>query len=130
MPWADLKFKSGPRLKVEVAKTFAERNKGLMYRTSLDKNKGMLFVFENPQRLSFWMKNTYIALSLAYFDKNKILKEIHQLKPQSMMERTQDLRSYPSRCLCQYVLEVNQGWFKKNNVKVGDKFSFKVSKIK
>lgn len=126
MPWADLKFESGPQLKVEVAKSFFQRTKGLMGRTDMPANEGMLFVFHSPQRLSFWMKDTYIPLSIAYLDKDLVIKEIHQLKPQSMMEASQNLISYPSQCECQYALEVNQGWFKKHKVKVGDRISYKL----
>lgn len=124
LPMADLSFTSGGKLKIEVARTFSERYQGLMNRTSMPENNGMLFVFDRPQKLSFWMKNTYIPLSVAYLDKNKVIKEMYDMKPQSMMEKTQDLTSYPSKCECQYALEVNQGWFKKNKVKVGDKISY------
>lgn len=114
-----IEFSNKVKLKVEVANTPAKRNLGLMNRTSLPKDQGMLFVFDRPQKLSFWMRNTYIPLSIGYFDENRVLKEIHQMKPQNMLEKSQDLRSYPSQCLCQYAIEVNQGWFKKNKIKIG-----------
>lgn len=117
-----LEFSSGIRLKVEVADTLNKRAKGLMNRTQLPKDQGMLFIFDQPQTLSFWMKDTYIPLSIGYFDKNKVLKEIHQMEPQQMLETKQNLKSYVSRCFCQYALEVNQGWFKKNRIKVGTRF--------
>lgn len=119
-----IKIGGKKHLTVEVAKSFSDRNKGLMNRTELGKNSGMLFVFETPRKLSFWMKDTYIPLSIAYFDKNRVLKEIYHMKPQSMMEKNQDLRSYPSQNPCLYALEVNRGWFKENGIKVGDKFEF------
>jgi uncharacterized membrane protein (UPF0127 family) len=118
-------FKEGVSLQVEVAATMRARNKGLMDRTHMAKDHGMLFVFERPQRLSFWMKDTYIPLSIAYIDKNKVIKEIYDMKPQNMMERTQDLQSYPSQCDCLYALEVNRGWFQRNKIKVGDTLRFK-----
>ncbi len=124
MATTDLKFKSGPRLKVEVARSFSERSQGLMNRTKLAQDQGMLFIFDQPQKLSFWMKDTFIPLSIAYLDANKTVKEIHQMKAQKMMEKNQDLSGYPSQCLCQYALEVNQGWFKKNKIKVGDQVTF------
>ena len=127
MPTQKISFSSGAQLEVEVAQTDAHRMKGLMNRTGLKKNSGMLFIFAVPQTLSFWMKDTYIPLSIGYFDKNKTLKEIHKLKPQNMMELKQDLKSYPSHCRCQYAIEVNQGWFKRNKVKVGD--NFKATKL-
>ncbi len=116
-----IKFKNGAELVVEVADDFTSRNKGLMDRTEMPENHGMFFVFNSPRKLSFWMKNTYIPLSIAYLDENKVIKEIHKMKEQSLLERSQNLQHYPSRCDCQYALEVNQGWFKKNKVKVGEK---------
>ncbi len=126
LPEVKLQFEKGAALNVEVARTFETRQKGLMYRTTLKKDAGMLFVFERPQKLSFWMKDTYLPLSIAYLDKNKVIKEIHKMKPQSLMEREQDHRSYPSRCICQYALEVNQGWFAKQGIKVGEKVTFQL----
>ena len=123
-PVKKIKFSKGHSLKVEIAKTYTERMKGLMGRTHLEKNSGILFISNQPQRQSFWMKDTFIPLSIAYMDKNGVIKEIYEMKPQKMMEKQQDLKTYPSRCLCLYALEVNRGWFKRNNVKVGDRFSF------
>ncbi len=120
----EIRFKNGKKLEVEVAQSFSERYKGLMHRQSLHKNSGMLFVFDRPQKLSFWMKNTYIPLSIAYIDKEKVIKEIYEMKPQSLLERTQHTEDYPSQCDCQYALEVNQGWFKENKVKAGDVLRF------
>jgi len=124
-PVKTLKFNSGAQIQVEIADSFESRAQGLKGRTSLPTNQGMLFIFEAPQRLSFWMKSTYIPLSIAYFDKEKVLKEIYHMKAQNMMERAENLQSYPSQCECLYALEVNQGWFKKNSVKVGDRFQIK-----
>ena len=118
-------FDNGKTVEVEIADTVLKRTKGLMNRTSLDQNKGMLFVFNEATKQSFWNKNTFIPLDLAYFDKDMVLKEIYPLEAVSMMEKVQDTKTYPSKCLCQYVLEVNQGWFKRNKVKIGSKFQLK-----
>lgn len=118
----ELVFNNGKKLLVEVADNSEKREQGLMERTHLDKDGGMLFSFRSSRRLSFWMKNTYIPLSIAYFDKDRVLKEIYDMKPQNMMEKAQNTTSYPSQCFCQYALEVNQGWFKKNNIKKGSSF--------
>ncbi|MCJ8275551.1 MAG: DUF192 domain-containing protein [Bdellovibrionales bacterium] len=117
-----LRFENGKTLEVEVAESHEQRAQGLMNRTSLGENKGMLFIFDFPQHLSFWMKDTFIPLSIAYFDKEKSLKETYDMKEQNMMEKVQDTRGYPSQCQCVYALEVNQGWFQKNNIKKGMKF--------
>lgn len=119
-------FENGKKLEVELARTFSERAQGLMNRTSLPENSGMLFVFPGPQKLSFWMKNTYIPLTIAYLDENKVIKEIYDMRAQSMMEKDPHAEDYPSDCRCQYALEVNQGWFKKNKIKVGEKVTFAI----
>ena len=121
-----LTFSGNKKVKVELATSMAERYKGLMNRTSLEENSGMLFVFGHPQKLSFWNKNTFIPLSIAYLDDKKVIKEIHQMKAQNMMEKQQSPDSYPSECTCLYALEMNQGWFKKNKIQVGQKVSFTI----
>lgn len=119
-----IRFENGKELRVDVADSMLKRNQGLMNRTSMGTDEGMLFIFEAPQKLSFWMKDTFIPLSIAYLDENRVIKEIHHMKPQNMMERNQDLRGYPSLCECQFAIEVNQGWFDKNNIIVGQKFDY------
>ncbi len=126
LPKTDIQFKSGKKVSVEVAQSFSERSKGLMNRTELAEDSGMLFVFGHPQVLSFWMKNTYVPLSIAYIDKNKVIKEIYNMKPQSLMEKTQHTEDYPSQCRCQYALEMNKGWFEKNKIKVGETLQFQL----
>ncbi|MDX9702694.1 MAG: DUF192 domain-containing protein [Candidatus Auribacterota bacterium] len=99
---------------VEIADTPEKRQLGLMYRQSLPENQGMLFIFENEQVLSFWMKNTRIALSLAYISKDGTITEIISMEPY-------DQRSYKSKHVVQYALEMNRGWFEINGISVGDK---------
>ena len=121
--WQNLVFTNGSLLKVEVARSVQERNKGLMGRKHLPSNQGMLFVFERPQRLSFWTKNTYIPLSIGFFDQNRVLREIHWMKPQNREEQNPEIHTYRSRCQCQYAIEVNRGWFQKNGILIGNQFS-------
>ncbi len=100
-------------LKVEVASTPESMAQGLMYRKSMPENEGMLFVFPQPQRASFWMKNTRIPLSIAYLDADMTILEIYDLKPY-------DQRSTVSRSTAiAYALEVNQGWFQKHDIEPG-----------
>ena len=120
---AEVVFSNGKKLTVEIADDHEKRTQGLMYRTSLGENEGMLFIFDFAQNLSFWTKNTYVPLSIGYFDKDKKLQETYEMKPQSMMEKVQDVTSYPSHCRCLYALEVNKGWFKKNKIKKADSFA-------
>ncbi len=105
-------------LRIEVAETYMAMSKGLMNRKSLDRNNGMLFVFKEEGKRSFWMKNTYIPLSIAYIDRNGIINEIYDMKPLDAST------TYPSKRPAMYALEVNRDWFKKNNIISGCKVVF------
>jgi uncharacterized membrane protein (UPF0127 family) len=114
----------GKKLDVEVATTREERAQGLMFRKKLPEGRGMLFVFEKPQVLSFWMKNTFIPLAIGFFDKNHKLIDIQEMEP-SKSEMETDLPSYTSSGQSLYALEVPKGWFLKNKIKVGEKLKLK-----
>jgi len=109
-------------LKVEVAKTFAEREKGLMDRKVLKEGTGMIFIFEKPGIRAFWMKNTLIPLSVAYFDKEKKLINIHKMRP-APKEQPFPV-TYESKSPALYAVEANWGWFEKNNITKGAKLDF------
>ena len=94
---------------VDIARTYPARQQGLMYRKSMPEDEGMLFVYPDSDMRSFWMKNTHIPLSLAY----GTILQLVDMQPL-------DESSHPSEKPAQYVLEVNQGWFEKHGVKVGD----------
>lgn len=113
---------NGKTITVEVAETPAQQQQGLMFREKLAANAGMIFVFPDEDIRSFWMKNTYIDLSIGYFDKNRKLIDIQDMKATSVAQT--NFPSYVSRAPAQYALEMNQGWFKKQGVKLGDKFSW------
>jgi uncharacterized membrane protein (UPF0127 family) len=102
---------------VEVASTSEDQARGLMFRESLPWGQGMLFVYEKPQYLGFWMKNTTIPLDIAFISADGRIAEILALSPLS--EKT-----CRSRTPALYALEVNRGWFRKNGIKVGDKIRF------
>lgn len=103
---------------VEIADTQPEREKGLMFRYSVPPDNGMLFVFEHEQNLSFWMKNTFIPLDIAYISSKGIINEIYRMEPLDYSV------VYPSKKPAKYALEVNAGWFKKNGIKTGMKLDF------
>lgn len=106
---------NGTTLMAEVAKTDQERQTGLMNRDSLDENKGMIFVFDSEKRVSFWMKNTRIPLSIAYIGKDGTIYEIYDLEPYSLEPR-------PSkRSSILYALEVNRGYFNRVGITPGTK---------
>lgn len=101
-------------LTAEVADDGEERALGLMYRDTLGQDDGMLFVYPDRAPRSFWMKNTRIPLSVAFLDDDGTILEISDLKPM-------DDRSVSSVAAARYALEVNQGWFGKKGVVVGEK---------
>jgi uncharacterized membrane protein (UPF0127 family) len=97
----------------EVADTPQTSANGLMFRDSLPADHGMLFIFEEPETASFWMKNTKIPLSIAYIDSAGKILEIRSLKPF-------DETPVPSASgEVAFALEVNDGWFKRNGVSTG-----------
>lgn len=73
----------------------------------------MLFVFPGERHRRFWMKNTYLPLSIAYVNRYGIINEIYDMEP------LDSSRVYPSMYPAQYAIEVNRGWFKRNNIKKG-----------
>ena len=101
-------------LSIEVPKTQAEFNIGLMFREDLGENTGMLFSFIESGEKFFHMKDTIIPLDIAFINECGIIESIKELKPLSTVPISSD-----SSVL--YALEVNRGWFDTNDVKVGDK---------
>jgi uncharacterized membrane protein (UPF0127 family) len=104
-------------ISVEVAKTPAERAKGLMGRKHLGRDEGMFFIFETEGYHPFWMKDTLIPLSIAFIDKGGRIVEIEDMKPLNL-----DSHSPPKPIL--YTLEMKKGWFSVNEIKVGDVVRF------
>jgi uncharacterized membrane protein (UPF0127 family) len=100
-------------VKMQIAALPAEQERGLMFRQSLGRDEGMLFVFARSQPMAFWMRNTVVPLDIGYIDAQGVLREIYPLYPRderSVASRSRDLR---------FALEVNQGWFKERGVKPG-----------
>jgi hypothetical protein len=102
----------GVRIRVEVARTDAERARGLMYRDRLGSDWGMLFVYDREERLSFWMKNTKIPLSIAFLDAGLVVRDIQDMTP---LDETLHVSRVPAR----YALEMEQGWFSRRGVAPG-----------
>lgn len=100
-------------LRAEIASTEKTRAQGYMFRKNIPEGTGMLFVYENDQALSFWMKNTPTPLSIAFIDRNGQIKDIFDMKPYN-------LNSVSSSGFVRYALEVPQGWFSRAGVTCGD----------
>jgi len=100
-------------LQLEVVKTPVDRALGLMFRTNLEDHQGMLFVFQKDEQLAFWMKNTLLPLSIAYIAHDGTIREILDMKPQS-------LASVNSTYAVRYALELPQGAFDRLGIRIGN----------
>src|SRR5580692_12414182 len=109
---AELKIANVP-LTVEIADTPQASENGLMFRDSLPEDRGMLFLFEQPKKASFWMRNTKIPLSIAYIDSTEKILEIKSMSPldETVVPSSSDQVAY--------ALEVNQGWFVRHGISSG-----------
>ncbi|MCF8035278.1 MAG: DUF192 domain-containing protein [Desulfobacteraceae bacterium] len=103
--------------RVEVAATPQARAKGLMFRRSLEKNTGMLFVYPAEDRRCFYMKNTFIPLDIAFINRDLQIVDIRQMQP---LDKT----PVCSREKVRYALEVNSGFFDRHGIQVGDTVEF------
>ncbi len=104
----------GHKLLAEVANGPEARTTGLMFRRTMAQNRGMLFVFPKAEPLSFWMKNTYLPLSVAFLNAQGIVLNIEDMEPQTEI-------SHASRGPAMFALEMNRGWFAASGVKPGDR---------
>ncbi|MEL6521417.1 MAG: DUF192 domain-containing protein [Pseudomonadota bacterium] len=91
------------RFSVEIADDAAERSRGLMFREAMPRSAGMLFLYERPQRVSFWMKNTLIPLDMIFLDETGTVKRVHSNAIPG------DLTSIPGGDNIIAVLEINGG---------------------
>ncbi len=101
-------------INAELATTPEQREIGLMFRPVMPANDGMLFVFERPSQQCFWMKNTLIALSVAFLGDDGSVVNIDDMKPQT-------LEGHCSTKPVRFVLEMNEGWFAKRGIKPGSR---------
>jgi len=104
---------------VEIADKPDSRETGLMFRKELSDDHGMLFVFEKDDFLNFWMKNTFIPLSIAYIDSDGTIREFHDMVPFSEA-------NVSSNYAVRYALEVPKGAFVRRGIQVGDRIDLGV----
>ena len=103
-------------IQAEVVSEPGARARGLMHRKSLDRNAGMLFIFDEAAVHCMWMKNTYIPLSVAYIDDRGTIVNIADMEPH---DETSHCAARPVR----YALEMNRGWFAARGIKPGSRLS-------
>jgi uncharacterized protein len=106
---------NGHHLVVELAATPRSRSCGLSRRSTLDDNHGMLFVYPQSKMRTFWMKDTWIPLSIAFLDGSGIIINIETMSPDQTQKKYH--ASQPAR----YALEVNQGWFRSRGIQAGNR---------
>lgn len=99
-------------IRAELADSDATRSLGLMQRTSLAPNGGMLFLFGAPGRYCMWMKNTLLPLSVAFIDETGAIVNIEDMRP-----RTEE--SHCAERAVPYALEMRQGWFRERGIRAG-----------
>jgi len=109
-------FRNVRHLKVKVVTTEEDKKLGLMFRQHLNMGEGMLFTF-NYGNNSVWMKNTYIPLDVIFLDNNyKVIGFVEDTVPLSLETVKINKKS-------NYIIEVNAGWIRKNNLKIGNKMN-------
>ena len=101
------------QLDAELALTAEQERTGMMFRTNIAETDAMIFVFPQPQRASFWMKNCPESLSAAYIGPDGVIEEIHHL------EKNDTNAVIAAVDNIQYVLEVKDGWFARHNIGTG-----------
>ena len=117
--WVEL---AGERYIVEVANDDAERAQGLMFRDSMEPDRGMLFIHDRQERLAYWMKNTRIPLDILYFDEQrKLVSQQRGVPPCSLGDRCPP---YPSTGPARYVLELNAGQAERLGLQDGAELRF------
>ena len=105
----------GVTVRAELAATPEQRARGLQGRSRLGMNEGMLFTFPRPVEDAFWMRDVLLPLSIAFFNPDGVVLSIQEMAPDGGQ------KLYRSPLPYQYALEMNQGWFEKNRVRVGDR---------
>jgi uncharacterized membrane protein (UPF0127 family) len=100
------------KLTAEIARTPEQQMVGLMNRFSLKPDHGMIFVYERPEPLSFWMRNTYIPLSIAFIGADGRILNIEDMRPQTD-------ETHWSKGPALYALEMKKGWFAERGIGPG-----------
>lgn len=106
-------------LSVIVAYSRKKQAKGLMFVKKLNKDSGMIFVYDRERYMSFWMKNTIIPLSIAFVKENGVISDLIKMYPE-LYSKDYELSHYDSSVPVKYAIEVSLGWFEQHGIKTGD----------
>ena len=110
---------------VNVSDSEEEREKGLMGVESLESDEGMLFVFENESKRSFWMYNTSVPLDIVFLDSDLKVLNVEAADPEPSVPR-EKLERYSSDDGAQYVLEIRQGLADSSGIKKGERLGLEL----
>lgn len=110
------------KINIEKAISNQEKTRGLSYRNSLSQDTGMLFVYETPQKYTFWMHEMRFPLDFIWIENNSVA-DLHENIPHPALTNNIPETVTP-KVPVRYILEVNGGWIKKHNIHVGDPVIF------
>lgn len=125
-PYAEVEIDTFPRLNLQLARTVAEHEQGLMYVQYMPPDNGMLFMYAAQADESYWMYHTLIPLSIAWIDRDGTIVDIQDMPvlsdPNNVQEASRTV--YSPAAPYWYALEANQGWFADHGVGVGQQMQF------
>lgn len=120
---------SGKNLTIMLARTHAEKTKGLMFFENLPNNHGMLFIYNYSHFMSFWMLNTKIPLDIIFFSENlRVVDWIENMQP-GYGKPIDSMPSYKSRLQAQYALEMKSGSISEMDLKLNDTLSIPLTAL-
>jgi hypothetical protein len=106
-------------LQIAIAESQQERNLGLMEINQMKSNEGMLFIFDQPQPLQFWMANTPLSLDILFVDADSVITHIHK-NTKALSQERYDNEGQPGL----FVVETNAGYTTLNDIQIGDRIRF------
>ena len=121
LSFGEIVFQNGTEIKVEIADSSKERSQGLSNRDSLDQNHGLLFIYENKAKHQYWMKDMRFSLDFIWIDDNEIVDITENVTPEDPPKS-----DYFAKTPVNRVLEVNAGFVKEHNIKIGDRLDIHI----
>ena len=112
------------RIQLELARTKKEKKRGLMFRSGMGEDQGMLFFFETGEHPSFWMKNTYVSLDILFLSGEGVVVDLFERLPPCALD---PCPVYASSSPARFVLELKAGFSAKHGIRKGDRVSLIIS---
>ena len=124
LPTIPVTLPNGKTIRAELATAPADQQRGLMFRAELASDRGMLFVFPQPDRRPFWMFQTKIPLDILWLDASRSIVFLSANTPPCPSDRPEDCPNFGGGEVSQYVLELAAGAAAANGLKIGDRLRF------